>query len=120
MANPQRPAPKPTKQPQSRFGNLVVYGIILIFIIAIVYMFTSSDEEISEFNYSTFISEIEDNKIKTAVSTPVSGNDNAGAFLITGTYIDVDGKTKDYSVVIPSEEVLTLKWITLKLSVADK
>ena len=49
-----------------------------------------------------------DSEIKTAVSTPVSGNDNAGAFLITGTYIDVDGKTKDYSVVIPSEEVLTI------------
>jgi cell division protease FtsH len=94
---------KPVEPKRSRFGNIFAFGIILIFVIAVVYLLTSDSEEIQVYEYSTYITKIENLEIATAVSTPMKGADNSG-FMITGTLAN-NAETK-YEVEVPSEESL--------------
>jgi len=94
---------KPVAPKRSRFGNIFAFGIILIFVIAVVYLLTSDSEEIQVYEYSTYITKIENLEIATAVSTPMKGADNSG-FMITGTLAN-NAETK-YEVEVPSEESL--------------
>jgi cell division protease FtsH len=92
---------KQLKPPQSRFGNLIVISIILLFVFAIVFMFTGSDEKPVEYNYSSFIEKIANGDIVSITSTPISGEINFGSYLIEGTTVD-----GEYVVEIPTPEAL--------------
>lgn len=95
---------KPTAPQRGRFGNIFAFAIILIFISAVVYMLSAGGEDVITYEYSTYVEEIEDLNIETAVSTPVTGGSNIGAFKITGTVKDEPGAT--YEVIVPSREAL--------------
>ena len=94
---------KQIKPPQSRFGNLVVISIILLFVFAIVFMFTGKDEKPIQYNYSSFMEKLSDGEIVTIVSTPISGEINFGSYLLKGTLVNGG----DYIVEIPTQEALT-------------
>jgi hypothetical protein len=64
---------KQIKPPQSRFGNLIVISIILLFVFAIVFMFTGKDEKPVEYNYSSFMEKLDAGEIVTITSSPISG-----------------------------------------------
>lgn len=93
---------KQLKPPQSRLGNLIVISIILLFVFAIVYMFSFQDEKPVEYNYSTFMEKIDSGEIETIVSTPIPGEINFGSYLIEGT-----GTGGDYILEVPTTEALT-------------
>jgi len=93
---------KQLKPPQSRFGNLVVISIILLFVFAIVFMFTSKDEDPISYNYSTFMEELDAGDIKTIVSTPIPGDINFGSYIIEG----VTSTDASYIVEIPTQVAL--------------
>ena len=94
---------KQIKPPQSRFGNLIVISIILLFVFAIVFMFTGQEDKPVEYNYSTFMEKIDAGEIKTINSTPISGEINFGSYLIKGELTLVG----EYIVEIPTTEALT-------------
>ncbi len=83
-----RPAP-------SRFGNLIVISIILLFVFGAYYVYTNSNEEIVTYNYSTFVDALNNDEIATMVSEPIAGDVNYGGFYITGT-LDDNAKTPYY------------------------
>ena len=94
---------KQIKPPQSRFGNLIVISIILLFVFAIVFMFTEKDEKPVQFNYSSFMEKLDAGEIVTIVSTPISGEINFGSYLLEGTLVSGG----EYIVEIPTQEALT-------------
>ena len=93
---------KQIKPPQSRFGNLIVISIILLFVFAIVFMFTGNEDEIFEYNYSTFTDKIDAGEIKSIQSTPISGDINFGSYLIEGELVSGGS----YVLEIPTAEAL--------------
>ncbi|MCF7926526.1 MAG: ATP-dependent zinc metalloprotease FtsH [Candidatus Izimaplasma sp.] len=102
-------ANKQIKPPSSRFGNLVVIAIILAFIFGAVYVFTYDEESPVEYTYSQFVKEVQDGKILTIKSTPLSGDINSGGFKVEGTFdVDNDGESDgSYFLEVPSKEVLS-------------
>jgi cell division protease FtsH len=94
---------KQIKPPQSRFGNLIVISIILLFVFAIVFMFTGKDEKPVEYNYSSFMEKLDAGEIVTITSTPISGEINFGSYLLEGTLVSGG----EYIVEIPTPEALT-------------
>ncbi len=93
---------KQIKPPQSRLGNLVVVSIILLFVFAIVYMFSFQEEKPTAYNYSLFMEKIAAGEIETIESTPIPGEINFGSYLITGR-----GTGGEYILEIPTPEALT-------------
>jgi len=103
---PNRPSggpQRPPRKPNTRFGNLFVAGLFLIFVIVIAYAFTNDTTEIVEYEYSQYIDELENNNIKTAVSSTVTGGDNVGVYRIDGMLVDEE---TEYFVIVPSDEAL--------------
>jgi len=93
---------KQIKPPQSRFGNLIVMGIILAFIVAIVFRFTGTSEEVITYNYTDFVTKIESGEVSTIESTPTPGDINAGAYEIEGQLTN----GANYTVVLPTQDSL--------------
>lgn len=91
---------KQMKPSPSRFGNLVVIAIILLFIIGASYVYMNNDTEIITYEYSEFVDEINAGNIATMVSEPVGGDINSGAYLVTGT-LDNNANT-EYYVQVPT------------------
>ncbi|QMS86012.1 ATP-dependent metallopeptidase FtsH/Yme1/Tma family protein [Candidatus Xianfuyuplasma coldseepsis] len=76
-----RPAP-------SRFGNLIVISIILLFVFGAYYVYTNSSEETVTYNNTTFKQAIINGEIDRMYSEPLSGDANQGGFRIYGTKDD--------------------------------
>jgi len=93
---------KQLKPQQGRLGSLIVVAIILLFVFAAVYMFSYQDEQPIEYNYTTFIEKIDEDKIETIKSTPITGDPNAGSYLIEGTLTN----GSSYFLEVPNEETL--------------
>ena len=93
---------KQIKPPQSRFGNLIVMGIILAFIVAIVFRFTGTTEEIITYNYTDFVTKIENGEVSTIASTPTPGDINAGAYELEGQLTN----GANYTVTLPTQDSL--------------
>jgi cell division protease FtsH len=99
MANSVKIPQKP-----NRFGNLVVIAIILLFVIGASYVYMNSGIETITYNYSEFVTEIENNNIGTMTSEPISGDVNSGGFLVSGT-LKSNPNTK-YEVEVPDQTQL--------------
>lgn len=99
MAESKKLRPKP-----GRVGSLIVVAIILLFVVAAVYMLNYTEETPIEYKYSTFVTKIENDEISTIKSTPISGETNAGSYLLEGQLIN--GGT--YFIKIPNEESLVI------------
>ncbi len=100
---------KQLKPSQSKFGNLIVISIILLFVFGAYYVFTSSEEVVLEPDYNTYVAYMNNNKIKTMTSTPLSGDENDEGYLIEGIYYPNLGDltiTGEYSLEIPNQETL--------------
>jgi cell division protease FtsH len=93
---------KQIKPPQSRFGNLIVMGIILAFIVAIVFRFTGNTEEVITYNYTDFVTKIESGEVSTIESTPTPGDINAGAYALEGQL----SNGASYTVTLPTQDSL--------------
>jgi cell division protease FtsH len=91
---------KQMKPSPSRFGNLVVIAIILLFIIGASYVYMNNETETITYEYSEFVDEINSGNIATMVSEPVGGDINSGAYLVTGT-LDNNANT-EYYVQVPT------------------
>ena len=94
---------KPARPSGSRFGNLLVIAIILIFVFGAYQVFTNGEDEVIEYSYSTFVADMNSGKIKDMSSTPLTGEDNSGGFHITGTTTSND---TEYFLDVPSESKL--------------
>ena len=95
---------KQLKPQQGRLGSLIVVAIILLFVFAAVYMFSYQEEQPIEYNYTTFITKIDEDKIETIKSTPITGDPNAGSYLIEGTLTN----GSSYFLEVPNEETLNI------------
>jgi cell division protease FtsH len=93
---------KQIKPPQSRFGNLIVMGIILAFIVAIAFRFLGTSEEVITYNYTDFVTKIENGDVSTIESTPTPGDINAGAYELVGQLTN----GAQYTVVLPTQDSL--------------
>jgi cell division protease FtsH len=95
---------KQMKPSPSRFGNLVVIGIILLFVIGASYVYMNSDTETVSYDYTEFVNELNSGNIATMVSEPIGGDINQGGYYITGT-LDDNGKT-EYYLEVPNQTQL--------------
>lgn len=94
---------KQMKPTQSRFGNLIVIAIILIFVFGAYFVFTNNEEQPVEYGYSQFITKLENSEVATIVSTPQTGDENDGGYRITGT---LKGNGASYYLNIPNQDTL--------------
>ena len=99
---------KQMKPSQSRIGNLVVISIILLFIIAAYIFIQGNEDKPVEYDYSTFVKNVENGNILTMQSTPIKGTINVGGFLLSGTFNnDTDPEADgEYYLEVPSKEIL--------------
>ena len=99
---------KQMKPSQSRIGNLVVISIILLFIIAAYIFIQGNEDKPVEYDYSTFVTNVENGNILTMQSTPIKGTINVGGFLLSGTFNnDTDPEADgEYYLEVPSKEIL--------------
>ena len=97
MAEVKQPKPQ-----QGRLGSLIVVAIILLFVFAAVYMFSYQEEQPIEYKYTQFITKIDNDEIETIKSTPITGDPNAGSYLLEGTLTNGDA----YFLEVPNEETL--------------
>ena len=97
---------KQIKPSQSRFGNLIVISIILLFVFGAYYVFTNSGDEVDTLEYSELVAKLNSDDIKTMESTPLSGDQNSGGYKIEGIYIDSEGDEISYVIEIPNQETL--------------
>lgn len=81
---PAKPT-KPTKPSGSRFGNLVVIAIILIFVFGAYYVFTSSGDTTVEYTNSYLLEQLRDDDVQDLILTPESGDVNDSGYYVTGT-----------------------------------
>ena len=95
---------KQMKPSPSRFGNLVVIAIILLFVFGAYLFYMNSDTEIVTYEYSEFIDELNNGKIATMFSEPIGGDINAGGYYITGT-LDNNANT-EYNLEVPNQTQL--------------
>jgi len=94
---------KQMKPSQSRFGNLIVIAIILVFVFGAYYVFTNNEDQPIEYDYSTFITRLENGDVSTMTSTPLSGDENAEGYLIQGQ-LKIGGA--EYYLEIPNQDTL--------------
>jgi len=104
---------KQMKPSQSRFGNLIVIAIILVFIFGAYYVFTNNEDQPIEYDYSTFVAKLDSGDVATMTSTPLSGDENAEGYLIQGQ-LTTDGA--EYFLEIPNQD--TLNNLILKAAVS--
>lgn len=76
---------KPVRPSGNRFGNIVVIAIILIFVFGAYYVFTNSGTAKVEYTYSKFIEQLEDKDVDGFITTPLTGEVNAGGYYVEGT-----------------------------------
>ncbi len=99
----QRPNPKQTPNTRAnKVGNLIVMMLILLFVFMAIWMFRQGDDEPRELTYSQFIQELENDRIQTIRSTPISGDINVGSYLIEGRFVD----DNEYYLEVPTQEAL--------------
>jgi len=99
----QRPNPKQTPNTRAnKIGNLIVMMLILLFVFMAIWMFRQGDDEPRELTYSQFIAELENERVETIRSTPISGDINAGSYLIEGTLVD----NSEYYLEVPTQDAL--------------
>jgi cell division protease FtsH len=94
--------PKPPVTKANRVGNIIVMMLILLFVFSAIWMFTQSEDEPTELNYSEFIERLENNQIDSVFSTPISGEINTGAYLIEGSLSD----GTSYFLEVPTQGAL--------------
>lgn len=94
---------KQMKPSKTRFGNLIVIAIILIFVFGAYYVINNNEEQPIQYDYSTFVSKLDSGVIATMTSTPLSGDENAEGYLIQGQLI-ADGT--EYYLEIPNQDTL--------------
>ncbi len=101
----QRPNPKQTPNTRAnKIGNLIVMMLILLFVFMAIWMFRQGDDEPRELTYSQFIAELENERVETIRSTPISGDINAGSYLIEGTLVD----NSEYYLEVPTQDALQI------------
>ena len=93
---------KQMKPSQSRFGNLIVIAIILVFVFGAYYVFTNTEEQPIEYDYSTFVTKLDNGEISTMDSTPLSGDENADGYRIEGMLKN----GAEYFLEIPNQDTL--------------
>ncbi len=101
---------KPTPPPSSRankIGNLVVVMLILLFVFSIIWMFTADDEDVWEPTYADLKQAIEDGRVETIRSTPISGDVNVGAYEVTGELDDGQAFELDVPTQSSLESLIT-------------
>ncbi|TVP96341.1 MAG: ATP-dependent metallopeptidase FtsH/Yme1/Tma family protein [Acholeplasmatales bacterium] len=99
---PERKIQPPVNR-TNRIGNIVVMMLILLFVFAVIWMFSRPTDEPRELTYSEFITRLEADEVKTIVSTPISGEINSGAYLIEGELKDGNQR---YFLEVPTERSL--------------
>ncbi|MFP4287132.1 MAG: ATP-dependent zinc metalloprotease FtsH [Candidatus Izemoplasmataceae bacterium] len=97
-----QPKPKPPVTKANKVGNIIVMVLILLFVFSAIWMFTQSEDEPTELNYSEFIEKLESNEIESVYSTPISGEINTGAYLIEGSLTD----GSSYFLEVPTQGAL--------------
>jgi cell division protease FtsH len=93
---------KQMKPSQSRFGNLIVIAIILVFVFGAYYVFTNTEEQPIEYDYSTFVTKLANAEISTMTSTPLSGDENQNGYRIEGNLVN----GAEYFLEIPNQTTL--------------
>ena len=94
---------KQMKPTQSRFGNLIVIAIILIFVFGAYFVLTNDEDQPVEYEYSQFITKVENGEIATIISVPQSGDENDGGYHISGT---LKSNGAEYYLDIPNQDSL--------------
>lgn len=107
---------KQMKPSPSRFGNLIVISIILLFVFGAYYVFTNSDTQPVPYDYSTFVQKLNNGDIATMKSEPISGDVNQGGYYITGT-LDDNAETEYYLEVANEQQLNDLIAIALAQNV---
>ncbi len=98
----KRPTPPPNTK-ANKIGNLIVMMLILLFVFMAIWMFRTGEDEPRELTYSEFMHELVTEESVTSIkSTPISGDINAGSYLIEGTFTD----GSDFYLEIPTQETL--------------
>ncbi|MFK5884185.1 MAG: ATP-dependent zinc metalloprotease FtsH [Candidatus Izemoplasma sp.] len=98
---------KKPMQKGSKAGNLIVMALIMMFVVAIFYMFTYEDEKPTELIYSEFITLVDSGTVTAINSKPIGDGINQFSYRIEGTYLD-QGENKDYFLIIPTQESLSI------------
>jgi len=98
---PKQPRP-PMNNKTNKIGNIIVMMLILLFVFSVIWLFTQSDSEPVEFNYTQFLVELDNDRVDTIRSTPIAGEINAGSYLIEGTLVNGD----DYFLEVPTQNAL--------------
>jgi cell division protease FtsH len=93
---------KQMKPSQSRFGNLIVISIILLFVFGAIYVMNNSQTEIVAFDYSSFVDKLENDEVATMISSPLSGDINQGGYRIEGTL----NNGAEFILEIPNQDQL--------------
>ncbi len=79
--------------------------ILLALIIGVIYFFVSYGGDTKTFSYTEFETEIEAGHVSEMYVRP-AGKNNEGMYVVNGTYSDDDGKSRAYSIIIPTDEKL--------------
>jgi len=98
---PKQPKP-PMNNRANKIGNIIVMMLILLFVFSVIWLFTQSDSEPIEFNYTQFIEEVRNENVETIRSTPIAGEINSGSYLIEGTLSNGD----PYFLEVPTQNAL--------------
>lgn len=96
MPEKQVQPPRPPVTKANKIGNIIVMMLILLFVFSAIFYYTQSGEEPQELTYSEFMEYLNDNKIDTINSSPISGDINREAVSIEGTFIVVNEGDPDY------------------------
>lgn len=98
---PKQPKP-PMNNRANKIGNIIVMMLILLFVFSVIWLFTQSDSDPIEFNYTQLIEEVRNENIETIRSTPIAGEINSGSYLIEGTLSNGD----PYFLEVPTQNAL--------------
>ena len=86
MPEKQVQPPRPPVTRANRIGNVFIMIIILTFVFSAIYMFTQPRTEPHELTFTEFINYLNDNKIDTINTSPVSGDINRETVSVTGKF----------------------------------
>ena len=78
------PEIKKTVQKQKNRSNLVTLIIGLLLIVSIVYILSDFNSKPVEYDYITFVQDLEDGKIQSIYSTPLTGDGNQNSYYLSG------------------------------------
>ena len=103
------------KKPQtSRTGNFAIIAIILLVITVVLFYANNDTDEIHNYNYTEFVTELNSGNVKLMQTKPVSGDINFGSY-------DVSGELKNgdlFTAVIPNDIELSKVILNLPADVA--